>query len=673
MFAELVARAIEEDGFEQVIVDLPFFLNKGGVWEEAVKQFPHVSSLYFRIEDGRFAAILFTPSDAVSTALSSIQILREWGNSIDLQCIDDSRVIHYPKGSLAFPDVNVGDDYSVFIQGLAEYFNCLYDQLDGEWKEVSKDQRFFNEYRAGLISDRLRGYLRGGKKTLFVCEYRLWWLASKMFINERPVPEHYFSHPWKDVKAVLVVDSPLKLWVKGALDDYPAVVYEFYNNLRKGITASFDKLAAAETILNRSFHHDRDHNVDGASLRRVIIFYQYLRNRLLSECRLTPLVLRHLYDAAYSCLGKKMANSITKNLLFYPQGKHNRKKNLSIREDSSIENDHPDDIRKLSKGLSSMSGENKLPMDTLYDGYRKPVEELQIISRLYPRLESNILTSEGEWIGITWSIKADYYQYELAAIKLRNVLAGRDQRRRIIKSSGSIRNGIHWKATINARALKEDTLYVKHKYRQKRQKRNKLDEFTPVTFIFTDDFRVHWYREIYSSNRSRRYLDLNPYTSLPNGYPPPDLVINALYSLYDMKELSGGHIVKRAVSSITLLYNKRVVDDARYDAISSRRDRFPVRCGAITDTELISFSIPEKGIAWAVKYAEHTVVVAAKPGWKPSQSLAEFSRQRNIEIAHVPLSVFQKEFIGRLKTMYFTSTAIKRRPDRDEIVGRFIE
>ena len=113
VFAELAAHAIEDDGFEQVIVDLPFFLSKGGLWEEAVKLFPYVSTLYCRKEDNSFAAIPFSPSDAVCTALSVVQVLREWGGSIEVHCTDDSLVIHYPEGSLSFPDVDAGDDYTV--------------------------------------------------------------------------------------------------------------------------------------------------------------------------------------------------------------------------------------------------------------------------------------------------------------------------------------------------------------------------------------------------------------------------------------------------------------------------------------------------------------------------------------------------------------------------------
>ena len=118
VFAELVARALEEDGFEQVVVDLPFFMNKGGLWEDAIKLFPYVSSLLIRRDDADFVTYLFVPNDAACISLATVRMLREWGNNIELKCIDDSRVIHYPRESLAHPEVIVRDDYFIFTEGL---------------------------------------------------------------------------------------------------------------------------------------------------------------------------------------------------------------------------------------------------------------------------------------------------------------------------------------------------------------------------------------------------------------------------------------------------------------------------------------------------------------------------------------------------------------------------
>ncbi|MCK5139998.1 MAG: hypothetical protein KAQ85_09170, partial [Thermodesulfovibrionia bacterium] len=174
MFAELVARALEEDQFDLVVVDLPFFMNEGGLWEKAIKLFPNVSSLLIRKEDSTFVSFPFIPNDAACISLAVVQMLKEWGRNIELKCIDDSHVIHYPKESLKQPDINIRDDYFVFTEGLEEYYRDVYPQIESSWNQFSEDQRFFVDYRAGLVAERLESYLKSDRKTLFICEYRLW-------------------------------------------------------------------------------------------------------------------------------------------------------------------------------------------------------------------------------------------------------------------------------------------------------------------------------------------------------------------------------------------------------------------------------------------------------------------------------------------------------------------
>ena len=91
------------------------------------------------------------------------------------------------------------------------------------------------------------------------------------------------------------------------------------------------------------------------------------------------------------------------------------------------------------------------------------------------------------------------------------------------------------------------------------------------------------------------------------------------------------------------------------------------------DLETSNFPLPEMGIAWAVQYAEHMVIVVARDGWKASQRLSDFAGQKNIALAHVPLSRFRPEFVDRLRMLHLSSTELKKHPDRDEIISRYID
>lgn len=676
VFADLVARAIEEEGFEQVIVDLPFFMNRSNLWENAVKMFPHVSSLLFRKEDGSFAAFPFTPADAACIALSAVQTQKDWGRDIELQCIDDSRVIHYPRGSLSFPKVGPNDDYSVFINGLDVFCNEQYDQLEEAWAALGKEQRFFNEYRAGLVSDRLKSYLKNGKKTLFVCEYSLWWLVKKIVMNKYAVPRQYFSYPWKDVKGVIMIDDSLRLWKRGALDDYPAVVARFYDIMRTGLLSSFSKIRTIEDIINKSLTHDLyEKTCGGSSVRRSLTFHKYLRNTSLSSGKISSIMLSHLCDAANSCLGRKAAKRMIRRFFSYPEPAGKRIfKYVTIREGSSIVtlNNKVND-REAEIYLSSIIKVNSYSLEEVYDGYLMPDREMRIFNRFHHHPEREILKFLGYSKAITWSIKADYYQYELASKKVREMQAQQARKTRIKKSYGAISDGIHWKATINARSLGEDAVYIRYGSRSRGKRQRKFDAYTPVIFIFTDNFKGHWYRQIMSTNSVQRHKDLYPGEPLHNNCTASDTIYHALYSLNNIKKLKWGHIDKRDISSMALLYNRADMDNARYKAIAGRPNRFVCRMAPLSDPIVTRFQMTEAGIAWAVKYAEHTVFVVAKKGWTPSEQLSSFAKSRNIEIRDVSLSLFNPDIIERLRTMYFTSPQLKKHPKRDEIVEKFMD
>ena len=111
----------------------------------------------------------------------------------------------------------------------------------------------------------------------------------------------------------------------------------------------------------------------------------------------------------------------------------------------------------------------------------------------------------------------------------------------------------------------------------------------------------------------------------------------------------------------------------RYAAITKRPLSYQCRENPYYDLKTMNYSLSEMGIAWAVHYAEHTVIVVAKDGWKASQKLSDLAKQRNIALAPVPLSRFAPDFINRLRMLHFSSTELKKHPERDEIISRYID
>ena len=80
----------------------------------------------------------------------------------------------------------------------------------------------------------------------------------------------------------------------------------------------------------------------------------------------------------------------------------------------------------------------------------------------------------------------------------------------------------------------------------------------------------------------------------------------------------------------------------------------------------------ELTLAWAVKYAERAVVVVAPRDWRLSQRLNDFARQRRVQIIPFPLSALSPAMVERLRTTYFIFTPLKRYPNHEKLLRRFI-
>jgi hypothetical protein len=126
------------------------------------------------------------------------------------------------------------------------------------------------------------------------------------------------------------------------------------------------------------------------------------------------------------------------------------------------------------------------------------------------------------------------------------------------------------------------------------------------------------------------------------------------------------------LTSIAFLYSKHWMGLDRYAAINRRPVQFQCRVGPDWDPELDQFGVAERGLAWAIKYAQRTVLVAAAPGWRPSARIAEFAATRGVQIRVVPLSIFSEAMLDRLRRIHFISTRLKRYRGRDQVVKRFL-
>lgn len=660
VFAEMTARAIEEGEFDYILVDMPYFLNNASCLRMAVASFPLVSSLVVKKGD-KYLTIPFAPNDAACIAVSAVMLDKNMGGKTEFRCIDDSNIVSLIE-HLSLPRQALKDDYYVFTEGLERYFKKPFEELKDIWAKLPESTRFYSSHRAAEVAGRLRGFLKNGKKTLFVCEYSLWQLISKS-LSSKKRDENRLIIPWENLSAAFVMEDPYIFWSMGLLDDFPCAVAEFYRCIQSGGINNFDKLDS----LNKAVASAVSEKESKPSIRKIKAFADYLKTIMSINLCIAPHPVRHLHDAAVSCVGKAFAKKLSEAFLRYPEPtRQNVLRFLTIYKDSIV------------YGVGGFKIPDLQEQDFLYPGFHKPSldasfeERFKIANIARPGLTQTETMELGrDWGGIQWETEQDYSLHKAACGHGRNIALKRLNKDNVMikRSWGEMAEGIHWKSTLRAWAVAEDAVYIK-KRRHNGKKGLRFTEYTPMAFIFEEVSGFDW-MTVHDSNLSQRNMELGNRDFPFYKHEPPDSVYSVFYTIKKREMLCGGHIYRQEISSIAFLYTKDM-GIKRYKGITKRHERFQCRTIPANDPELYGFSAQEIGAAWCVKYAEDAVIVVAKSGWKPSGQLMDYARKKGVELIILSLDCFSNNVIERLKVMHCTTTALKKHPELEKIVNRFI-
>ena len=677
-FAELTARQLAFGRHDLLLVDLPRFMNNPAWLNVPLNFFPLISLVTFKRTDGTFRAIPFSPNDAACIAAS--HALRQ---TLRFRCIDDPDLLNYPANGLFSPQVSMGDDYFLWHKGLEEFFRPLWLELDKAWSRATSEMKFFTRYRASTVLRHLRVAARSGKRCILVCEYQLWWAIRKAL--ESPLRDIKYIFRWKKTPATLRIEDPYFAWAQGLLDDYPALVAGFWERFLANEVGSFDKSRLLESTIDDVLTgRSREEKTDSgqASIRSKILFRKYLRRLTTVTRRVIPEPGGQLYHAAEACGGQSFLKQLAKSLFHYPQAADADRIRYLLQGFRKIEFGESDDISPSYDELHSFHTGKPFFQEYLNGMQSSPLTEMEdrrrIVDRVRPKLtpreEEDFLKIKEE-CGVCFATKKDYALHKQACdqshfLALAQRCTGRPRR-----CQGSIEGGIHWKATLAAMARAEKALYVKRRHDRKRMI-TKLHEYTPVVFLLSSEEEIDnsCSFSVYDSNPARRNCDLGNGDFPFDRYPKPD----AVYSLYCTRKhysefTLGGHIERRPITSITTLYTGQSMGVQRYDAITKRTARYQCRKDPAFDPEISSFPLSQRGIAWAVKYAEDVVLVVAARGWRPSAVLADYARTKKIRLSRVDMSGYHKEFLNRLTSMYFISSKLKKHPDHERISNRFMD
>lgn len=671
VFAELAVRAISAGHFDRVAVDLPHFMAADNWLEVPIDSFPRVSSLVIRAARGEFRTYNFVPNDAACIALYLIRRLRELGSSIEYECVDDSNVINYPTEFFAQPELPLPDDYFVLINGVGSYFSRVFAQLDRLQDRMTEEQKFHWGYRAAVVANRLKRSLEKGCKTLFLCNYELWHFVKQKLDSGAFDTKNFVFLPWMDQRAALVVQNPLFLWIKGALDDFPSVVSRFFEKVCAGSPATFDKLDTLNDLILSVRDGSHAGRKNGVSIGRLMAFRTYLRRRLVVSRRMTPAAPAFLYDAAVSCLGRSGARALLARLLEYPQPDERLAQFLSLADDTPVFSDQGFDIpdvfdqRFLNHGLTMNT------RGSLGECAESELQREKLVAEVQPFLKSCESTALAGRHGMTWALREEYLIHGRANRLVRQIAEKIAKEDRYLKSWGSTGDGLDWKATIRARARGEKAFYIR-RFRNSGITGLRVNPFTPVAFILDESATRGELISIHDSNSSKRQIDLQMEHPMSAGLPDPDYV----YSVFLLRRqnwfVCNGHIRKDEISAMLFLCTEPWMGPERYERITARPEKFHCRLTPDEDRDLKMFGYPDRLVACGVKYADKHVLVFSVCSWMPSSHLLNLARGRKIEIVRRPLSSFSPELLTRMRYMHFISTPLKKHPDREAILQRHL-
>ena len=511
--------------------------------------------------------------------------------------------------------------------------------------------------------------MASGHRVLFVCEYRLWWAVRRLLEQPPTDPSSRVAVPDPEQVGILMADDPEQAWVRGDLDDFPAVTCRFTQAVQAGQAQPFDKLATLDGLLAEAVRRGAAAPTGGVSPRTALAFRQYLWGLVDGARRISPHPTRHLLEAAHGCFGKSFAHDLAALLLEYPDTARRAlgRRGVFFR---IVAGRRP--MRRLSAALP----------DTLAAGAYYAEEDLEgseaeSRERWAAAARRGLSWEERREIGgsiggITWAWKADYLLYADASARVRGAVSGAASQTRTRQSWGSLGDGIDWKATTAARIRGERAVYVKRFCRSRSEV--PLDEYTPVVFLFSPDLEACTMRLTHDGNLTQRRINLGLPPCPSAQHLPPDLVFTVLRMIKEREDRIEGHVQKESIKAMALLYTKGYMGLERYAAMCRRPIRFRCREHPELDAELRAFSTTEERlVAWAIKYAERAILVIAYAGWSMSPPLAAFAQARGVRVISQYLSTLPTAMVQRLQTSYYLSTPLKKHPRLEQIVRRAVE
>jgi len=654
-FSQMVNRAFKKIAFDQVLIDVPYFLGNSEWIDELISIFPFLASLYIK-KDNEHYFYSYTPNNP---AVAAMILARK--NKINYLCIDDPKLLFCPTNSIFSPTCNLKDDQLIFTDGLDVYFKDEWKHLESLWWLGTKIDKNKSVQRANYLVKQLKEINSQNKKVFFVCEFRLWWLIKVILDGKFQVNDIDENHEWQDLTGAFAIEEPAVLWIKGQLDDYPYVSYKFYENLIKKEQVFSSKLEILDQIFSDYFKDVIESKKQQLSIRQLINFKRYLTQLLLISNRWSPNPIKHLLPAIKSCFKEGTSTNLIKKILSFPYpplpGDVKSYSFVEINSSGIMESDDYYDLPDLFNAKPYFPGDLSISEIEKRKYWMNNITNYSI--RSHDRGFFN------ERVDNTWTTSTDKkIQYLTNAFIINSFNKNSMTFRRKI-SYGSLKNGIDWKSTIREFSGENNRIAVREK-----KEKPPLSKYCPVVYIFSRETNNETYGTVHEGNITGKLLSLGFNPTKKQGYPQEDYIYTIFRSISKTEFFLKGHLRIENLSSMAINFTSKYLWFERYKELTKREKKYLCRHYPIDESDFQKLSLQENIIVWGIKYAKDTILILAYPGWKPSKNILEFSSYRNIKILQKPLSILPVEYIKRLKINCYVSNALKKHPQCDEIVDR---
>ncbi len=635
IFAQLAVKAMMKKRFDMLLIDLPGFMNERSWLEAPLASFPLVSSLLIQADDGTCSNYPIVPTDAPWAAAWLAQ-----RHSLEFKCIGPvdfgSSCDEILKLSL------LEDERLVMKMGPQSFFNAAWLQLDSIRKD-SPPKSIYSLLECGeAVANRISETISSGQKTLFICEYRLWWAVRKALeVNSASGTGNRNNKKDSQVcSCARLLEDPYLLWAAGLFDDYLTVNRRFHESLASGNAGSFDKLAVMVDLIKASSKSSGARDLRADTSCKLATLIRNLKNTTVPSAGANISPARFLEEVA-KCFTPESEDALARLFLDYP---------LPTLFDTA---QNPPEYFEISEGkIATTKKWFDLP-DVFHahpygERHHSETEEaspegedfnlMPWLQWVHPFITRQEAKSLGERTSnYRWAVERDY--------------------------------ALHRKACSLARELVNST------ERPDLMDAEGLGDHTPVVFIFNiNSKKPSKYTLVSDNNATRRQMQFKGFEwRPPEDAPDPDSVYSLFAPTRSLETLFEGHIEREIIDSLAILFSGPGMGVERYTAITRQPFQYQCRVRPQEDPSLKEFRHSELGLAWAIKYARKAVIAVAVAGWEPSQAVQNFARKRQKEILMIPLSELPERLTGRLRQLHFISTALKVHPDCRRIVARFVK